>query len=120
LLGEGGFGKVLSIKRKSDNRRLAMKVSTTEYEALSEKDQLYEKNEMRMHNLINHPFVIKVLDELYFQGKKCIIMELAEGGSLQKLIDERKKKNDLFTEKEALRMIANMALGLYEIHSQGI
>jgi serine/threonine protein kinase len=120
LLGEGAFGKVLRIKRKSDNRVLAMKVSTREFETLSEKDQLYEKNETRMHNLINHPFVVKLLDEIYFQGKKCIIMELAERGSLQKLIDERKKKNYPFTEKEALRMIANLALGLFEIHSQGI
>jgi serine/threonine protein kinase len=26
----------------------------------------------------------------------------------------------MFTEKEALRMIANLALGLFEIHSQGV
>jgi serine/threonine protein kinase len=26
----------------------------------------------------------------------------------------------MFTEKEALRMIANMALGIFEIHSQGV
>ena len=120
MLGEGAFGKVLTIRRRSDNRKLAMKVPTREFETLSEKDQLYEKNETRMHNLINHPFVIKSLDEIYFQGKKCIIMELAERGSLQKLIELRRKNNDLFTEKEALRMIANLALGLFEIHSQGI
>jgi serine/threonine protein kinase len=96
---------------------LALKVATKDFETLSEKDQLYEKNERRMLNMINHPFVVKVFDEIEFQGKKCIIMELAERGSLQKLIDERKKTNQLFTEKEVLRMIANLALGLYEIHS---
>jgi len=47
-------------------------------------------------------------------------MELAEQDSLQQLIDERKKNNLLFTEQEALRMIANLALGLFEVHSQGI
>ena len=41
--------------------------------------------------MINHPFVVKVVDDIEFQGKKCIIMELAERGSLKKLIDERKK-----------------------------
>jgi serine/threonine protein kinase len=48
-----------------------------------------------------------------------MIMELAERGSLQKLIDDRKKSNLLFTEKEALRMIANLVLGLIEINSKG-
>ena len=48
-----------------------------------------------------------------------MIMELAERGSLQKLIDDRKMSNLLFTEKEALRMIANLVLGLIEIHSKG-
>jgi serine/threonine protein kinase len=43
--------------------------------------------------MINHPFVVKTLDEIEFQGKKCIIMELAERGSLQILIEERKKSN---------------------------
>ena len=41
--------------------------------------------------MIDHPFVIKVIDEIEYQGKKCIIMELAERGSLQMLIEERKK-----------------------------
>ena len=43
---------------------LAMKVAMREYESLDEKDKLYEKNETRMHNMINHPFVVKVLDEI--------------------------------------------------------
>ena len=98
----------------------ALKVATKDFETLSEKDQLYEKNERRVLNMINHPFLVKMLDDIENQGKKCIIMELAEQGSLQKLIDERKKANQLFTEKEVLRIIANLALGLFEIHSQGI
>ena len=69
MLGAGAFGIVLKIKRKSDNRVLAIKVATREFETLDKKDQLYEKNERRMYNLINHPFVVKVLDEIEFEGK---------------------------------------------------
>jgi serine/threonine protein kinase len=36
------------------------------------------------------------------------------------IISGRRPINTLFTEKEALRMIANLALGIFEIHSQGI
>ena len=66
LLGTGAFGKVLKIKRKSDNRMLAMKMTLSDFEALSEKDQLYEKNERRTLKMINHPFVIKVIDDINY------------------------------------------------------
>ena len=92
-MGKGAFGKVLKIKRKSDNRVLALKVPSKDFETLSEKDQLYEKNEARILSMINHPFVVKVIDEIEYQVKKCFIMELAEGGSLQMLIEERKKNS---------------------------
>jgi serine/threonine protein kinase len=72
---------------------LALKVAVRDFETLSEKDQLYEKNEKRILNMIDHPFVVKVIDEIEYQGKKCLIMELAEMGSLQMLIDQRKKNS---------------------------
>jgi hypothetical protein len=45
---------------------LAMKMTMRDFETLSEKDQLYEKNERRTLKMINHPFVIKVIDEIKF------------------------------------------------------
>jgi hypothetical protein len=45
---------------------LAMKMTMSDFEALSEKDQLYEKNDRRTLKMINHPFVIKVIDEINF------------------------------------------------------
>ena len=32
--------------------------------------------------MIDHPFVVKVIDEIEYQGKQCFIMELAKRGSL--------------------------------------
>jgi serine/threonine protein kinase len=72
---------------------LALKVPSKDFETLNEKDQLYEKNETRILNMIDHPFLVKFIDEIEYQGKKCFVMELAEGGSLQMLIDERKKSS---------------------------
>jgi serine/threonine protein kinase len=68
-------------------------VSSRDFKELPEKDKLYEKNEARILNIIDHPFVVKVIDEIEYHGKKCFIMELEEGGSLQMLIDERKKNS---------------------------
>ena len=43
-----------------------MKMAMRDFEALSEKDQLYEKNEKRTLKMINHPFVIKAIDDINF------------------------------------------------------
>jgi len=39
---------------------------------------------------------------------------------LENLINEKKEKNESFTDTEIIRMVANLALGLLEIHSKGI
>ena len=47
-------------------------------------------------------------------------MELAEGGDLQKYVNERKIAGKPFTEAEIVKKVANIALGLNELHSNGI
>jgi serine/threonine protein kinase len=42
VLGTGAFGKILKIKRYSDNRMFAMKMATYDFETLREKDKLYD------------------------------------------------------------------------------
>ena len=70
--------------------------------------------------MIDHPFVSKVIDEFVINGKQCMVMEIAEKGSLDDLIKERKKNNDPFIEPEIMRMTAMIALSLLQIHSNGI
>jgi hypothetical protein len=41
-----------------------MKVATRDFEALDEKEKLYEKNEGRILNMINHPFVVDAIDDI--------------------------------------------------------
>jgi len=47
-------------------------------------------------------------------------MDLADGGDLQKYINDRKTAGKPFTEAEILKLVANMILGLNELHSNGI
>jgi serine/threonine protein kinase len=47
-------------------------------------------------------------------------MDLADGGDLQKYINERKTAGKPFTEAEIVKLVANIILGLNELHSNGI
>jgi len=67
-----------------------------------------------------HPYIVRVLDNFLLDNKQCIVMELAEGGDLQKYINERKTAGKPFTEAEIVKKVANIALGLNELHSNGI
>jgi serine/threonine protein kinase len=43
-------------------------------------------------------------------------MDLADGGDLQKYINERRIANNNLTEAEINKLVANIALGLNELH----
>ena len=47
-------------------------------------------------------------------------MEYCDGGDFRKLIDARKKKNHNFNEEEIAKYLANITLGLNELHKNGI
>ena len=47
-------------------------------------------------------------------------MEYCDGGDFRKLIDARKKKNQNFNEEEIAKFLANITLGLNELHKNGI
>ncbi len=82
LLGVGSFGKVLRVTRKADKQVFAMKMSLKISKMLDRKDYQYEENEKTVLKMIDHPFIVKFLDEFMIDGKQCIIMELADKGSL--------------------------------------
>ena len=75
-----------------------MKMSLKISKMLDRKDQMYEENEKRVLQMIDHPFIVKFLDEFMIDGKQCIIMELAEKGSLKGLIDKRIEEKKPFTD----------------------
>jgi serine/threonine protein kinase len=43
-------------------------------------------------------------------------MEFADGGDLQKYINERRSANNYLTQDEIVKLVANIALGLNELH----
>ena len=68
---------------------------------LSEKEKENALNEVRILASIQHPNIIGY-KEAFFEDSTsslCIIMELADGGDILKLITQTKKKNTMLNEK---------------------
>ena len=70
--------------------------------------------------MIDHPFIVKFLEEFMIDGKQCIIMELAEKGSLKSLIDKRIQEKKPFSDKEVWRMAANLSLAILYVHHKNV
>ena len=53
------------------------------------KQQVHERLEYHIGEKLQHPFIVRVHDKFLLDKKQCIVMDLANGGDLQKLIIKR-------------------------------
>ena len=75
--------------------------------------------EIQTGKLLDHPFLVKIHDSLFNDGKRGLIMEYCDGDNFQKFIEARKNKNEIFNEEEIAKYLANITLGLNELHNNG-
>ena len=83
LLSAGGFGQVYKIRRNQDLKELAIKISAQSQEGKTEKEKIHDKLEYHIGEIIQHPYIVRVVDNFLLDNKQCIVMEYAEGGDLQ-------------------------------------
>ena len=100
VLGEGSFSEVYQVTRKSDNAVYAMK--KVKMQKLSSKEKENALNEVRILASINHPNVIGYKEAFFEDATNClcIVMENADGGDILQMINNKKKSNDRFGEKQ--------------------
>ena len=98
--GEGSFSEVYRVKRKSDGAVYAMK--KVKMGKLSAKEKDNSLNEVRILASINHPNVIGYKEAFFEDATNTlnVVMEFADGGDLLMKINNHKKLNTNFTEKE--------------------
>ena len=63
--------------------------------------------------MIDHPFMIKMIDEFEIEDYQSMLTDVTSKGSLSKLIDERKMTNEPFQESEIMTMCAIIALDCF-------
>jgi serine/threonine protein kinase len=69
---------------------------------------------------LNHPNIVKFINVIETDTKLLVITELMKGGSLKKLMTERKALSKPFTDEEASTIMKNILSALYYMHNRGI
>lgn len=69
-----------------------------------------------------HPHVIQFIATFFDEPTKmlCLVMEHASGGNLSQRIASQRVKKAFFGESTILKYLAQVALGVQELHRQGI
>ena len=86
--------------------------------SLSTKEKENALNEIRILASIKNPNVIRYKDAFYDDCSSflCIIMEYAAKGDILGMINESKKKKQLFDEETVWKYASDMLLGLKSLH----
>ena len=115
-IGEGSYSTVLKVQRIEDGNIYALK--RVKFYKLSEKEKENALNEIRILASVKNKNVISY-KEAFFDEKDSslgIVMEYADKGDLFKLITERKKTKNYFTEQEVWKIFIQLLNGLKALH----
>jgi serine/threonine-protein kinase len=113
LLGAGGMGQVYEVEAK-DGARYAMKAPLPEAasDAVASKRFAREANALQ---LVDHPNLVRAVDQIVEQGRLYLVLELARGPSLG---DEL--KHGALAPRRALVIARQVLDGLEHAHAQGL
>jgi len=115
-LGEGGYGKAILFRRKSDNSHVVIK--EIKFSSLNAKDKQDALNEVAVLSALKHPNIVEYIESFQERGCLFIVMEFADGGDLSQKIE--KQGTRLFREDEILDIFIQMALAIKYIHDRKV
>lgn len=119
MIGKGGFGYVFKLTRLEDNQIFAAK---TMFPAFSdETNSMSFINEIQSAQAIEGEGIVKYVythtGDTYPEFPPYIIMEYADGGTLREILDERKRKNELFENNQIIKIFKELASGMKTINN---
>ncbi|VDO61411.1 unnamed protein product [Heligmosomoides polygyrus] len=74
--------------------------------------------EVKLLQKMHHPMIIGYYDYFIFENQLAIVMQYAEGGTMEKLVQDQKGVN--FTETQVLNYFTQILIALNHIHSKSI
>ena len=117
-LGEGGSGRVIQVKSKSDNKYYAIKEIIIRDEM---KDKIKDiQKEADILSKFNCNNIVKYYDSVKINDKFYIVMEYCTGQNLKDIINKKIKNNELMEENILYKIIKQLCEGIKEIHSKNI
>jgi len=112
VLGKGGFGKVMLVRRKGTTDIYAMKV--LKKEAVIRRNQVaHTKTETHILKQIRHPFLTRMFFAFQSEGKLYMVLNYLPGGELF----YRLKREGRFSVERVRLYASEIGLGLGHLHS---
>ena len=114
-IGAGGFSSVYLARDERSNKVVAVKVL---HEHLASQERIVQRfhKELEKAQTLNHPAIVRYLDQGEEGGLHFLVMEYLEGKTLALYLQERKK----LSLPEALSLTRQTAEALAYAHRQGL
>ena len=115
LVGQGGFGKVFLVRRKSDNVFLALKVMRKE-KLIEKSHSEYIRMERDVLTRVQHPYIVTLHASFQTTSKLYLVLDFINGGHLFFQL----YKQGTFLEPLAAIYTAEIVLAISYLHELGI
>lgn len=115
-INEGGMGVIYLARHKYLERNAAIKVLKTGF---SKNNDIKERffHEAKTLSMLDHPYIVKILDFDQYEDNCYIIMEYVEGITLE---DHVRFKSGLIPEEKAKELFSKILSGLGYAHSKDV
>lgn len=114
-IADGGMGSVYKARNNLTNDIIAIKIVPANMANNQVLIKRFEQ-EFKAASTLDHPNIVRALDFGYDNGSPFLVMEYVEGETLGQRIDRQGR----LPEKDAVRIVAQIAQGLHKAHSHGM
>ena len=112
-IGEGGFGKVFSVKKKEGEDKFAAKFMRTR----TRKDKMKPKQEIQLLRTLHNNFIINFVDAFEGPAEIILVTEYLDGGELfDRIVDEEFE----LLESDCCFFVRQISSGLEYLHRNHI
>ena len=118
FLGQGSFGAVYKVKRKSDGKIYAMKQVNTR--KMSQKEREVAVNEIRILASTKNQYIIKFYEAFVHDQMLYIITEYAANGDVFQRLKRMKQKRQSMPEDVVWVFFIQLCLGIQALHRNNI
>ena len=113
-LATGSFGKTY-LAKSPDGKKVILKIMHPHLATEPEARMRFHR-EMEILKQLNHPQIVRLIEAGEHEGVPFLVLEYVDGPTLKEYLSE----NAPLPEKEALRILKQLAIAVSYLHQQGI
>ena len=117
-IASGQFGVVKKARHRLDGMVYAIKMTKKPLKDNSRSEKTAMKEIFAGAAMMKHKHVVRYYNSWVENGTVFIQNEFCDGGSLQNLIEMRRRDGKLFSESELRQMLVDISKGLQYVHNK--